>query len=108
MFPTNRTISTYRQATVSGDKTTFSGTATLEDVAVDIQRTSTEVAILLDDTSGVHTFSMYMDGTPDIKIGDKVTDDNSTDYIVKGVKTFSGYTDSDDHTEVTMTEKYNG
>lgn len=105
MLGTNSTISTYR-LTESGTKKSFSGSTTLSNLDVYMEKVQPEVAVLLDDQSGLNTFKMWTDGIYDIAIGDKVVDQDSNTYIVKGLQKFQNNVDVDNHMEVVITQKY--
>lgn len=105
MLGSNATISTYR-LTESGTKKEFSGSATLTGLDVYLEKAQPEVTAFMDEQSALNTFKMWTDDIFDIVIGDKVVDQDSNNYIVKGVQKYSNNVDVENHMEIIITQKY--
>ena len=104
---TNAVISTYR-LTEASDKHTYSGTATLTNVEAYIEQTDPKVAAIFGDAVMFKSFTMILDGTPDVKEYDKVVDNDGDTYIAYGVRKLGKNTDVPNQTEILMEKKYDG
>lgn len=100
----NKTISTYRLADGAGsDKTTdYNTTATLSGIEAYIESLRAELQIVMGIRPGVEVFNMYIEPA-DIRVGDKVVDQNSKVYYVQGIKRHEDNLDTDDLYEVQLT-----
>lgn len=99
----NHTISSKRLIKADG-KETYSGPNLLADVQVWIEKMSLEDSQVWTGGSSLALNLMIMDGLPDIKRSDKITDEDGVEYFVYGVQPFKGG-DVPSHTEVALSSK---
>lgn len=99
MLGANSIISTQRLVETDG-KEAFSEDV-LTDVECYIEQTNAEKAVFWGDHNVFFIYTMYIDGLPDIRVGDRVTDEDDNVYTVKGVQKFKGG-DVPSHCEVVI------
>lgn len=100
---TNATVSTYRLANSSA-KVTTSGSATLSNVEVYIESVRAELVAVLGENPGLEVFYMHMEPA-DIKVGDKVVDQDSKVYNVVAIERHEDNEDTDNIFTVTLHSK---
>lgn len=104
MQGSNHIISTNRLEETSG-KEDYGATEILSDVAVWIEQLDKKASLMWSGDSSLLINLMHIDGLPDIKTSDLVTDDDGVEYIVQGVQFFKG-ADIPSHTEVIMAKQH--
>ena len=105
MIGENNVISTYRLETTSS-KDTYSSTANLSSLGCYLEPVSPEIAVIYGDENAYTTYKCYIDEPQDIKVSDKVIDQNGDEFIVQGVQIFQGNTDVPNHTEIIIVKRY--
>lgn len=101
MIGANETISTQRRAESATGKQTWDGSNVLENISACLEQLSPDMAVSLDGQFTYDMYRMHIDGTPDIKEGDTVTDSQSRVFTVQGVQKFDN-TDVPTHTEAIL------
>lgn len=105
MLGENNSITTYRH-TSSGGKDTYSASATLTAVPAYVERLGEDRASMFDQIASYDVYRCFLEGSPDIDVGDKVVDASSRTYVVYEVKPYEGNTDAPDSTQVIMYKKH--
>lgn len=98
----NATISSERILTVSGKDSYASGP--LSSVSAYIEPAEKEPSEFINGESAFYVFMCVVDGSVDVKISDRITDDLGNIYTVKGVQFFRGG-DVPSHTEIILIKK---
>ena len=65
-----------------------------------IEPMDAQVATIIDDQNAFHMVKIFLEGQLDIRIGDKCIDEQSKQYIVKGIEPYSNNKDTGDMTQL--------
>lgn len=106
MIGANNIISVKRMAKDAEKKEAFDSTFVLQNEPAYIEPIDAQVATILDGLNAFFMFKIYCEGKLDIRIGDKITDQQSREYIVKGVEPYSNNGDTGDMTQMICTLRF--
>ena len=105
MNGSNATINTFRLES-TGDKETYPGTPYLIGIDCYIERVDPNVAQMMDERNAFFTYKVFIDEIVDIKVSDKIVDQNGKVYIVHGISEFPNNLDTSDLMEITTFLRY--
>jgi len=106
MIGANNIISVKRMAKDNAKKEAFDSSYILQNEPAYIEPMDAQVATILDDQNAFYMFKIFCEGKLDIRVGDKIIDQQSREYIVKGVEPFSNNGDTGDMTQMVCTSRY--
>ena len=106
MIGANNTISVKRMSKDGESKESFGSTFVLQNEPAYIEPINAEVATILDGQTAFYMFKIFCEGKLDIRIGDKITDAQAREYIVKGIEPFSNNPDTGDMTQAVCTSRF--
>lgn len=106
MIGENNQITTYRMTLDAENKEVYSVTPTLTNEPCYIEPLDAQVSTVLDSVNAFFMFKIFLEGTLDILVGDKCVDQQSKEYIVKGVEKYSNNPDTGDVTELTCVSRF--
>lgn len=106
MIGANNIISVKRLIKDGENKEAYDSTFILQNEPAYIEPMDAQVATILDDQNAFYMFKIFCEGKLDIRIGDKITDAQSREYIVKGVEPFSNNGDTGDMTQMVCTSRF--
>ena len=90
--------------TTTSGKTSYS-IEVLSDVSAYLEPNGSMPEQGLDGKNAYMSYLGVLDGQPNIKLDDKVIDEDGNEYSVKGITPFKGNTDIDNHTELLLFKK---
>lgn len=106
MIGANNIISVKRMTKDGERKDAFGSTYFYENEPAYIEPLDAQVATILDEQNAFYMFKIYCEGKLDIRIGDKITDSQSREYIVKGLEPYSNNSDTGDMTQMVCTSRF--
>ena len=106
MIGENNAISVKRLALDGESKEAYDSSFVFENEPCYIEPLDPTVATILDGQNAFTTFKIYLEGTLDVKIGDKCIDQQSVEYIVRGLQKYSNNPDTGDMTELTAVKQF--
>lgn len=100
MMGQNNEITVYRLVADGESKESYDSTAVLSDEPCYIEPLRPDIATILDQQNAFYMWSIYCEGTLDIKIGDKCVDQQGKIYIVQADPKYSNNSDTGDMTQL--------